>query len=355
MSQPAGPVRVAVVDLGTNTTRLLVADVRDGAVAEVDRRLDITRLGEGVDRHGRLGEAAVARVCRALAIYREAIDAAGVDRTVALATSAVRDAANAEEFAALLRERFGLDATTVTGDEEARLTFLGATSGRPRGGGPTLVIDVGGGSTELVIGAPGADPTFSVSVPAGSVRQTERHLHSDPPAREELARLAEEARGVIEAAVPADLRRSVAAGIAVAGIATSLAAIAQDLEPYDPERVDGHRLGLGASEEMLARLAGLPLAERRAVVGLHPDRAPTIVAGVAIQIEAMRAFGLEAVEVSEPDLLHGAALEAAGARWRASLGQSRRSPEAGSGRGAGKAGSLRQEIAPSPRTTPGLH
>ncbi len=314
MSQPAGPVRVAVVDLGTNTTRLLVADVRDGAVAELDRRLDITRLGEGVDRRGRLGEAAVARVLEVLAGYRRAIDAAGADRTVALATSAVRDAANGEAFTALLRERFGLQARTITGEEEARLTFLGATSPRAPGDDPTLVIDVGGGSTELVIGAPGAEPTFSVSISAGSVRQSERHLHSDPPAAGELAALSKEVRGILEEAVPAGLRGSVAAGIAVAGVATSLAAIEQGLEPYDPDRVDGHLLRLGASQHVLDRLAALRLAERREVRGLHPERAPTIVAGVAVQVEVMRAFDLDAVEVSEPDLLHGAALEAAGAR-----------------------------------------
>ena len=304
-------LRVAVVDLGTNTTRLLLADVRDGVVEELERRLEITRLGEGVDRHGRLGEAAMRRVADALGGWRETIDAAARGRAVMLATSAVRDAANREQLRALLLERVGLEMRTISGEEEARLTFLGATSRRPRGGVPTLVIDVGGGSTELVIGEPGADPTFSVSVPAGSVRHTERHLETDPPTRDELARLAAEARAILEDGVPAGIRRSVAAAIAVAGIPVSLAAIEQGLERHHLDRVDGHRLELGACQEMLARLASLPLAERRVVRGLHPERAPTIVAGVAILVEAVRAFGLGAVEVSEADLLHGAALTAA--------------------------------------------
>ena len=312
---PPPPRRVAVIDLGTNTTRLLVARVRDGAVEVVDRREAITRLGEGVDRHGRLDDAAVARVCEALAAYREGIDGARVDATVTLATSAVRDAANGEDLLALLRERFGLEARTITGEEEARLTFLGATNRRaPAGGERALVVDVGGGSTELVVGEPGAEPSFSVSTRAGSVRQTERHLRSDPPAPEELAALAEEVRSILEGEVPAERRRSVGAGIAVAGTATSLAAIDRDVEPYDAAKVDGHVLERGACEELLARLAALPLADRREVRGLHPDRAPTIVAGAVIVVEAMRAFALEAVEVSESDLLDGAALTAARAR-----------------------------------------
>ena len=235
---------------------------------------------------------------------------ASVARTWALATSAVRDAAIGDELRALLRARFGLETRIITGEEEARLTFLGATSRRP-GSEPTLVIDVGGGSTELVVGEPGAAPFVCASTPAGAVRQTERHLIEDPPSPEALTRVAEEVRGIVEADTPPDLRESVSAGLAVAGTATSLAAIEQDLEPYDPERIDGHRLELGACEETLARLAALPLPERRRVRGLHPARAPTIVAGAVVLIEAMRAFGLQHVEVSEADLLHGAALTAA--------------------------------------------
>ena len=147
-------MRVAVVDLGTNSTRLLVAEVRDGRLDELDRRSNVTRLGEGVDSTGRLAETAMERVFAALSAYRATIDELGTERTVAVATSAVRDSANGEEFRAALRERFALDARTISGDEEARLTFLGATAARPPGG-RSVVIDIGGGSTELVVGAAG--------------------------------------------------------------------------------------------------------------------------------------------------------------------------------------------------------
>jgi exopolyphosphatase / guanosine-5'-triphosphate,3'-diphosphate pyrophosphatase len=301
--------RVAVIDMGSNSTRLLVADVIEGRVRELARQTRVTRLAQGVDASGRLAGEAVDRVLAALADYSAEIDrVGGVERVTAVATSAVRDAANGAEFLSTVRERLGLQAQVLSGDEEARLTFLGATAARPRGGGPTLVLDIGGGSTEFVIGRPGDEPGFHVSTQAGSVRQTERHVTDDPPPRDQLRALAEEVSAIIAAAVPADLRESTAAGIAVAGTATSLAAIDQELDPYDPERVHGYELQLASCERILALLAELPEAERREVTGLHPDRAPTIVAGVIILIEAMRAFGLEALETSEADILHGAAL-----------------------------------------------
>ena len=303
-------MRVAVVDFGTNSTRLLVAEVAGGRVEELDRHTNVTRLGERVDATGRLADTAMERVFTAVAGYREAIDALGAERGVGVATSAVRDSANGAEFRDQLRERYGVDARTISGEEEARLTFLGATSARPAGG-RAVVIDIGGGSTEFVVGRAGDEPEFHVSTQAGSVRQSERHLPSDPPPPEELAPLREEVRGIVEAAVPADVRSGVEAGIAVAGTATSLAAIDQSLDPYDPDRVDGYTLTLEASERILAELAALPVTERREVRGLHPDRAPTIVAGAGILVEAMTAFGLNAVEVSEADILHGAALAAA--------------------------------------------
>jgi exopolyphosphatase/guanosine-5'-triphosphate,3'-diphosphate pyrophosphatase len=300
--------RVAVIDMGSNSTRLLVADVEQGHVSELVRETRITRLAQGVDATGELAPAAVDRVLAALADYRAEIDRLGAERVTAVATSAVRDAANGPEFLATLRDRFEIDARILSGDEEAQLTFLGATAARPAGGDPVLVLDIGGGSTELVVGAPGEAPRFHVSTQAGAVRQTERHITDDPPPAEDLQSLAAEVRGIVESAVPEDLRRSTAAGIAVAGTATSVAAIDQELDPYDPERVHGYVLQLAACERVLSKLAALPEHERRQVAGLHPDRAPTIVAGIAILIEAMRAFGLEALETSEADILHGAAL-----------------------------------------------
>ena len=320
MPRSGSPPRVAVLDLGTNSTRLLVAEVSEGVVHELDRRTEITRLGEGVDASGRLDEAAMQRVVEALEEFRAPMDELAVDHRIGVATSAVRDAENGAELCARLRDDFGVDVRTISGEEEARLTFRGATAPREvagpaaerveaTGDRPTLVVDIGGGSTELVIGRPGGAPFFHVSTRAGSVRQTERHLHDDPPTQEQIAALSLEVRDTIEDAVPVELRRRATDGIAVAGTATSLAAVDQKLEPYDASRVDGYPLELGACEHILAMLATKTLNERREVSGLHPRRAPTIIAGAVILVEAMRAFALDAVRVSEADLLHGAALE----------------------------------------------
>jgi exopolyphosphatase / guanosine-5'-triphosphate,3'-diphosphate pyrophosphatase len=306
-------MRVAVVDIGTNSTRLLVADVgADGGVTELERLTTVTRLGQGVDASGALHPEAMQRVFDTLARYREAIDAHGATTTLAVLTSAVRDAGNGAEFTASVRDDYGLDARTLTGDEEAQMTFLGATSARENDApSPVVVIDVGGGSTEFVVGERGA-VAFFVSTQAGSVRQGERHVHHDPPAAEELAAAADDVRAVFAAAVPEDVRASVAAGVAVAGTATQLAAIDQSLEPYDPERVHGYRLDRAACERILARVALLTEAERREVPGLDPARAPTIVTGTLVMLEALRAFDLDVVEVSEHDILRGAALRLAG-------------------------------------------
>jgi exopolyphosphatase / guanosine-5'-triphosphate,3'-diphosphate pyrophosphatase len=300
---------IAVIDIGTNSTRLLIAESDGEHVRELERRTTITRLGEGVDRNGRLLDAAIERVLSTCATYHEEISRAAVDRTVAVLTSAVRDAANGPELENALRERFGFEAETISGEREALLTYLGATSARSYRE-PLLVLDIGGGSTEFVVGR-GRWVDFHVSTKAGSVRHTERELRVDPPTEAELRRCADEIRAEIEQGVPADVRRGVADGVAVAGTPTSFAAIDQELEPYDRERVDGYRLTRATCERILASLASVPLAERRRIPGLHPDRAPTIIAGGIILIEAMRAFSLDSIEVSEHDILAGVALEAA--------------------------------------------
>jgi exopolyphosphatase/guanosine-5'-triphosphate,3'-diphosphate pyrophosphatase len=303
-------MRVAAVDIGTNTTRMLVAEVARGrVVSELDRRTEITRLGEGVDATGELAEAAIERVLDVCAAYSDAIEASGVARAVAIMTSAVRDAANGGRLADELRDRFGFEPEMLSGEREARLTYRGATSWRGDGE-PLLVLDIGGGSTELVVGA-SAEVEFHVSTQVGAVRFTERYLAGDPPAANELAACSEVARTGIGEAVPERVRRRPASGIAVAGTPSSLAAIELGLEPYDRDRVNAHRLARESCERIVERLAELPLAERRRVQGLHPGRAPTIVAGGLILIEAMALFGLDAMEVSERDILEGAALEAA--------------------------------------------
>lgn len=308
-------MRLGVVDIGTNSTRLLIADVdpASGRIAERDRRSQVTRLGAGVDASGRLSDAAMGRVFATLGAYRQALDADDVPATgrIAVLTSAVRDAANGAEFARTVRDRYGLDAHTIAGEREARLTFLGATHGRdPEDRTPLLVFDIGGGSTELVVGHHG-QVDFFVSTQLGVVRQSERHLRSDPPPPAELQALADDVRSILHAEVPVAVRDAAEHAIGVAGTATSLAAIAQRLEPYDPARVHGYVISSGEAELQLARLAQLPLAQRRDVPGLHPDRAATIVAGVVILIEVLRFFRIGRVEVSEHDILHGALLERA--------------------------------------------
>jgi exopolyphosphatase/guanosine-5'-triphosphate,3'-diphosphate pyrophosphatase len=302
-------MRVAVVDIGTNSTRLLVAEVSDGSVtAELERRSTVTRLGAGVDTDGRLNDDAIERTTSTLAEYRKLIDRHGADKAVAVLTSAVRDAANGAEFSHTVRDRFGLEPHILAGDDEARLSFLGATSERdPDDDAPTLVIDIGGGSTELVIGR-GRQAEFHVSNQAGVVRQTERHISHDPPLASELANLAEDASAIIERGVPLERRQAVQRAIAVAGTATSLASIAQALDPYDPVKVHGYVLTSKERDEIRERLAAMTLEQRRQVTGLDPARAPTIVAGVIILDEVMRLFGLAEVEVSEHDILRGAAL-----------------------------------------------
>jgi exopolyphosphatase / guanosine-5'-triphosphate,3'-diphosphate pyrophosphatase len=307
-------MRAAVVDIGTNSTRLLIADVMpDGSeVVEIVRRSVVTRLGAGVDTEGSLSEEGRERVLTVLGEFRKDIDAHqsqddGPYPNLAVMTSAVRDARNGREFAERVRSECGLHARILTGEEEARMTFLGAMSGRPSAVEPTVVVDIGGGSTEFVVGV-GRTAGFHVSLPAGVVRMSERHIHSDPPAPAELQEIASDTRAVYLAGLPKDERAPVRRGIAVAGTATSAAAIDQELDPYDPERVHGYPLLLATVEMLLARLADMDESQRRQVVGLDPNRAPTIVAGMVLLSEAMRAFDLDEVEVSEHDILHGGAL-----------------------------------------------
>jgi exopolyphosphatase/guanosine-5'-triphosphate,3'-diphosphate pyrophosphatase len=301
---PAAPQRVAVIDIGSNSTRLLVADVADGRVTPIERRSTVTRLGRGVDLSGRLAAEAIEAACGAIDPYVATLQEMGAERIDAIATSAVRDAANGSAFIAELRERFALSARVLDGEEEARLTYLGATSEHfPEQ--PTVVIDIGGGSTELIVGE-GRTIEWHVSLQAGVVRHTERHLVSDPPTPVELEGLAGDLRGLIDAATVQ--APGAAAGIAVAGTPTSLAAIELGLDPYDPKQVHDHVLELPNIQRMLSQLASVPLSQRTEIRGLHADRAPTIVAGVVTLVEVMRAFDLERITVSEHDILYGAAI-----------------------------------------------
>jgi exopolyphosphatase/guanosine-5'-triphosphate,3'-diphosphate pyrophosphatase len=301
--------RVAVVDMGTNSTRLLVADIGEGVVTELERRSRVTGLGRGVDLSRQLCSEAIEDVCETVASYIELYEGLGVERVTAIATSAVRDAENADAFLAELRERFALDSRILDGTEEARLTYLGATTSRDGADG-ALVIDIGGGSTELIVGT-GSAVTSSTSLQAGTVRHTERYLRSDPAGTAELEDLAADVGALIDDEIPAAERPRASRAIAVAGTPTALAAIDLELDPYNPEAVQGHRLSLAAIQRMFSELSSMTLAERCELKGLQPGRAPTIVAGVVILIQVMRAFKLGEIEVSEHDILYGAALEAA--------------------------------------------
>jgi len=295
--------------MGTNSTRLLVADVVDGRLGEVERRTRVTGLGRGVDLSGQLSSDAIEEVCETVGEYIQGYESLGADRVVAIATSAVRDAQNADAFLAELRERFALDSRILDGEEEARLTYRGACCERGDVDG-TLVVDIGGGSSELIVGSR-PEVIFWASLQVGTVRHTERHLTSDPPEAAQLEALSGDVRGVIDAELPPPERPGVSLGVAVAGTPTTLAAVDLHLDPYDPQAVHGYRLPLSSIQHMCSELSSIPLPERREVPGMHPGRAPTIVAGIVILIQVMRAFSLSEVEVSEHDILYGAALDAA--------------------------------------------
>jgi exopolyphosphatase/guanosine-5'-triphosphate,3'-diphosphate pyrophosphatase len=299
--------RVGVVDLGTNSTRMLVADVSDGAVTELDRRLTITRLGEGVDSRRLLLPTAVARVRNVLTEYRTLIERHGADRTLAFATSAVRDAENGEAFLGEIEWSYGFTTRLLTGHEEALTTFRGVSAGRDLPDG-TLVVDVGGGSTELILGGP-EGVSFHESLDLGCVRLTERFLASDPPAEEELSACASFVRATLSECVPASVQPRVAIG--VAGTVTTLATLHLGLAEEDPALVHGHRMDAGSIAAETDALESLTLSELRGRRGIHRDRAPVIVAGALVVRETVAHFGLGELEASEHDIMHGAALEAA--------------------------------------------
>jgi exopolyphosphatase/guanosine-5'-triphosphate,3'-diphosphate pyrophosphatase len=301
--------RVAAVDIGTNSTRLLVADVDDGRIADVERDTHITRLGEGVDERRRLLPVPIARVRNVLTEYRRTIEALGAERTLAIATSAIRDAENGEAFLGEIEWSYGFATRLLSGHEEALMTYRGVTSERRLEAG-TVIIDIGGGSTEFIAGEPDG-VRWHDSLDIGSVRLTERFLHGDPPTAAELDACAAAARALLTDRIPEEVRSTTASAIGVAGTITSIAALALGLEEYDRDRVHGSRLTAVQLSEQLNRLAAVPLAERRTFRPLDPDRAPVIVAGAVIAREALAFFALDALEISERDILDGAALAAA--------------------------------------------
>ena len=294
--------RVAAVDLGTNSTRLLIADIEGDQLSEVVRRLTITRLGEGVDGRRRLLPLPITRVRNCLSDYRREVEAHGITRTLAIATSAVRDAENGEAFLGEIEWGYGFTTRLLDGHAEAAMMARGVSSGRT----PlddTLLVDIGGGSTELVR-CSGGEVESSTSIDVGCVRVTERFLGSDPPTRPELAAAAAYVRALLPTL-------EATSAIGVAGTVTTLATLDLGLSAYDPERTHGHRISRAAVGEQLEQLAGMTLEERLEVPGMEPGRAPVLVAGLVVLREIMDAFELDEIEVSERDILHGGAYAAA--------------------------------------------
>jgi exopolyphosphatase/guanosine-5'-triphosphate,3'-diphosphate pyrophosphatase len=298
--------RVAAVDQGTNSTRLLVAEPREGGFEERARDMVITRLGQGVDATGRLAPDALERTLEVIARYARRARALHVERIRVGATAAVRDASNAEAFERPVRELAGIAPEIVSGDEESRLSFLGATRGLGAPA-PFLVLDIGGGSTEFVLGT--ERPTAEISTQMGSVRLTERFVRGDPPAAADLDRMRAavgELLDDVEGAIPvADARTFVA----VAGTSTTVQAIALGLGFYDPERIHRTRLSRADAARVSSRLAGMTTAERAALPVMAPGRADVIVAGSVILVEVMERFGFGEAIVSETDILDGLVLE----------------------------------------------
>jgi exopolyphosphatase/guanosine-5'-triphosphate,3'-diphosphate pyrophosphatase len=304
--------RVAAIDQGTNSIRLLVLEPGRSpgdAPTELARDMVITRLGRHVDRTGRLDPEALRRTIDVLGTYSRRARALGAERIRVGATSAIRDAENRGEYATAVRELVGSELEVITGEQEAALSFLGGTHGLDAAEGPFVVQDIGGGSTEFVIGSLPGKAERSISTRMGSVRMTERHLLQDPCTETELEALRADVAGVldeVEATVPvADARTFVA----VAGTATTVQAIALDLDRYDPDRIHRTWLPRERAEQVRDALASMSNAERAALPVMAPGRGDVIVAGAEILVATMRRFGIERALVSESDILDGLALE----------------------------------------------
>jgi exopolyphosphatase/guanosine-5'-triphosphate,3'-diphosphate pyrophosphatase len=306
------PVRLAAIDIGTVTTRLLIADVDEASIVEVERSTDITHLGEGLARTGHLSSEAIGRVTDVVSRYAAATRASGAVQIVAVATSAARDARNGEEFLAALATH-GIHPLIIEGSREAYLSFLGATWGLAHQ--RVMVDDIGGGSTEIIIGQPASGVSGNVSVERarsfdiGSRRLTEAFMHSDPPTRDEL----ESVRAEVATALKpfyVDLDGRIDELISVAGTATTLAAIRMGMAEYDPSRVHGSTLALAQVTGLVERLAAMTLEQRKNVPGLHPGRAAVIVAGALILEQVMTLAERESTRVSERDILYGMLLDA---------------------------------------------
>jgi exopolyphosphatase/guanosine-5'-triphosphate,3'-diphosphate pyrophosphatase len=299
--------RVAAIDCGTNSIRLLITDIADGIEEELVREMRIVRLGQGVDATGRLAPEAIERTLAATREYAELIASLHADRVRFCATSAARDASNSAEFMSAIEDIVGVRPEILTGAEEAQASFIGATRGLDETGGDVLVVDIGGGSTELVVGRDEV-VAWSTSLDIGSVRMTERFLRTDPPTADEIEECSDFLREAL-AEASADLS-PVTTLVGVAGTATTVAAHALNLPVYDRSAIHGARLTLAETREACASLVGMTVQERRALPFMHPGRADVIGGGALVLDAVLTSLPLATNEllVSEHDILDGIAL-----------------------------------------------
>jgi exopolyphosphatase/guanosine-5'-triphosphate,3'-diphosphate pyrophosphatase len=300
-------VRVAAIDCGTNAIRLLVADVdlEAGTLVDVDRRMEIVRLGEGVDATGRLSDGALERTFAACEAYAALITSYGATRVRFVATSASRDASNRADFVAGVLARIGVEPEVITGDEEAALSFAGATRGLVGAEPPYLVVDIGGGSTEFVLGTEA--PVAARSVDVGCVRMTERHVRHDPPDADEVAAIVRDVDAAIARAAEAVPLARARTLVGLAGSVTTTAALALDLPAYDADLIHGSRVSAADVDAVSDRLLALDHDARAALAVMHPGRVDVINAGVLVLRRILHATGLQDVLVSEHDILDGIA------------------------------------------------
>jgi exopolyphosphatase/guanosine-5'-triphosphate,3'-diphosphate pyrophosphatase len=302
--------RVAAIDCGTNSIRLLIAEPGgSGGLTDLDRRLEIVRLGQGVDASGEFNPDALQRTFAAVDQFAELIKKADVpvEKVHFVATSAARDAENRDTFFAGVKQRLGVLPDVISGETEARLSFIGALSRVSPEGEPVLVMDIGGGSTELITGSAAGEMRSAISLDIGSVRVTERFLKQNPVANDDLARAAEYIDGLL-AGSEVDFA-SVGTWIGVAGTATTLAGVYLELEHYDRERVHGAVIPLPALEELLHRLARMTVDEIRALPSMHPGRADVITGGALVEARIAARLNVKDLVVSESDILDGIALQ----------------------------------------------
>ncbi|WP_089017694.1 Ppx/GppA phosphatase family protein [Micromonospora coriariae] len=305
---------MAAIDCGTNSIRLLVAELPDPAagpqapLTDLTRRMEIVRLGQGVDRTGRLAPEAIERTRVALASYAADIEKLGAERVRMCATSASRDATNAADFTEMVRRTLGVAPVVVSGDEEARLSFTGAVRGLPADAKePFLVVDIGGGSTEFVVGDRAGGVRAAISVDIGCVRMTERHLPGDPPTPEQIAAAQADIAAAVDRALAAVPGREAATLVGLAGSVTTVVAMAQGLGEYDPELIHHARVSYDAVAEVTADLLGRTREQRLAIPVMHPGRADVIGAGALVLRVIMERANMPSVVASEHDILDGIA------------------------------------------------